>query len=200
MRPLTTAFFLLAVLLLQATPAVTADKAERLLALVGVWQLDSRVSEDPLRMLRQMEGRSPGSGGGRRGGAGDRDAAEGDSSLARLEERLGEFTSGEEVLTLASTDSQLTITYWDDHQRVLRVDGKKVEEMRADGAVSVKASWGSSDRLLVRTESSTVGKTLEIFELGDRGDKLFVTVELYPKGSKRPFSFQRLYNKLTSGG
>jgi hypothetical protein len=42
------------------------------------------------------------------------------------------------------------------------------------------------------------GKRIEIYELGDRGDKLFVTVEIYRKGLKRPFSFDRVYHRVTA--
>ncbi len=54
------------------------------------------------------------------------------------------------------------------------------------------AATGSSSRPL----GDPVGKVVEVFELGGRGEKLFVTVDLYQKGSSRRFSFQRLYNRI----
>lgn len=179
-------------LLLSLAPAAAraGDKEAGLQALVGVWRLDRNVSEDPKRMLRQARGRSPGPGRSDRGGGEN-------SPDPNLEERVDALTAGAEVLTFAYKDELLTLTYWDDRQRVFRVDGKKVAETRSAGSVEVQASWKSSDRLIVKT-GAPAGKEVEIFEMGERGDKLFVTVELYRKGSKDPFSFECLYQRVTS--
>ncbi|MCZ6727319.1 MAG: hypothetical protein O7A98_08175 [Acidobacteria bacterium] len=180
-------------LLLALVPAevVAGDKQAGLRALVGVWRLDRNVSEDPRRLLRQARRRSAGRGRSDRGG--------GENSLdPSLEERVDALTAGAEVLTFAYRDELLTLIYWDDRQRVFRVDGKKVAETRPAGRVEVQASWKSSDRLIVKTTGGPAGKEVEIFEIGERGDKLFVTVELYRKGSKDPFSFESLYFRVAS--
>ena len=183
---------LIAVVLFLAPAGTSAgDKDAGLQALVGVWRLDSNVSEDPQRLLRKARGRSPGQG------RSERDGGE-DSRGASLEDRVAELTAGAEVLTFAYQEELLTLTYWDDRERHFRIDGKKVSESRPAGSVQVQASWKSSDRLIVKTTGAPAGRVVEIFEMGSRGDKLFVTIELYRKGSKYPFSFECLYNRVTS--
>ena len=172
-------------------PSTAADRDSGLARMVGVWQLDSKVSEDPLRKLRAaLRGAPP----PRRADAEERSAAAG----GELEQRLLPLTRGVGVLTLSYSAPELTVTYWDDRQRVLRVDGKKAALEEEGRQVVVEAGWKGSDRLVVETRSGPGERRLEIWELGERGDKLFVTFELYRKGHRWPFRFERLYNRVTS--
>jgi hypothetical protein len=183
-----------AILVLIAAGAAAADRDTGLARLVGVWQLDSRVSDDPVRELQQASRAGPPPASRR----GDRDAGEAAARLDLLERRVGEAVRGDEVLTFAYETPSLRIAYWDDHQRVLRVDGKPVDVDTEDGAAKAEAGWKASDRLVVKTEGPS-GRRVEIFELGDRGDHLFVTVEIYRKGFKQPFSYDRVYDRVTAG-
>jgi hypothetical protein len=189
----------LAALSLAAAPAPASDRAEGLARLAGVWQLDHRVSDDPIRMLRSAGVPPPGERPGGRRSPEARREDERAEGVGLLEERLEAFTEGIGVLTIAFEDPELSITYWDDRERVLVVNGKERDAEGPRGPVRVEADWGSSDRLVVKTHGDPAGKVVEVFEIGGRGEKLFVTVDLYRKGTKRRFSFQRLYYRLESG-
>ena len=174
----------LIVVSLLPTPATGGDREAGLRALAGVWQLDQRISDDPHRRLREERGRRP----PRRGDKGPPDFGP----------RIELVTKGSNVLTIAYTDGTLAITDWNDDVLELEVDGKKRSATRQGMPVELEAGWKSSDRLVVRTTGVPGGWIRETYELGQRGAKLFVTVELQRRGSKYPFVFERLYNR-TSG-
>jgi len=180
---------------LAASPAPAADRGAGLARLAGVWQLDARVSDDPLRMVRSAESRRPAPGRSERGRA---EGGRPEPGAEQLAERVTEVVAGANVLVIAWNDPRLTITTWDDRERTLVV-GRKVDEEGPRGPVRVTASWKGSDRLVVATEGDPAGRRLEIYELGGRGDQLFVTVELKVAGSKWPFSFERVYNRVAAG-
>jgi len=104
-------------------------------------------------------------------------------------------TYGSNVVTIAYREGELSLTDWNDAVQTFRVDGKKRPAKRQEFDVSVKSEWKSSDRLVVRTEGAPGGWVRETYELGERGDKLFVLVELQRPGSKSTFSFTRLYHR-----
>lgn len=195
-RRLTVATFGLAGLvglLASAAPAAGGDRDVGLGRMVGVWQLDSRVSEDPLRMLQRARLAGPPSRPQRRGG----DEAEEPGALDLLERRVTAAVRGDSVLTFAYDAPNLRITDWDDHQRVLQVGGKATDVETDGGMARVAAAWKGSDRLVVTTEGAE-GKRIDVYELGDRGSTLFVTVELHRKGRQRPFSYDRVYHRVTA--
>ena len=173
---------MLASWMLCAAPSPAADRDTGLARLTGVWQLDHRVSEDPERMLRQGGGFAP-----RRRGQ--------EAPQPHFGTRVKLVTQGSNVLTFTYRDRVVTVTNLHDVVRTLRVDGKKHAVTRGDLALEVEAGWKSSDRLVVKTTGAPGGWIRETFELGERGDKLFVTVELQRKGSKWPFVFERLYHR-----
>jgi len=186
-RPAVVGWLLLVALLLPGLlligSSLQAAERDRAAELVGVWRLDRQVSDDPERELSQARLRLiPG------------DDAEASERLEQLQRRLTVFLDRIEILTIAWAEPVFTFTYWDEQPRALTLGAKTVEQ-RPEGPVEVKVSWKSSDRLVVKTGGLADGWTRESYELGGRGDKLFVTIELQRRGSKVPFSFERLYNR-----
>jgi hypothetical protein len=173
---------------LAAAAATAAERDAGLAQLVGIWQLDHRVSEDPRRLLHQEEAppRDP------RG----RSKEPPPQSFA---ERVKMVTDGGDVLTLAYHAPTLTITDWNDAVITFEVDGKSRPVERQGMRVEVEAGWKGGDRLIVKTVGAPGGWIRETYELGGRGDKLFVTVELQRQGAKYPLTFKRLYNKAGAG-
>ena len=112
-----------------------------------------------------------------------------------FETRAKMVVEGSNVLTIAHREGEVSFTDWNDVVQTLRVDGRKWPAERGGFAVTVEAEWKSSDRLVVRTTGVPGGWILETYELGERGDKLFVRVELQRPGSKTRFTFNRLYNR-----
>ncbi len=193
------------VLLLAAPPVAAGGKEEGLARMAGIWQLDTRASDDPRRTLdearRDAEARNSAKGrtGRRRPEDAPRDR-EGAMVLDDLRERTKRWLDGGQVLTVDVDGHVVTITDWRDRQRSLQVDGKRVP-VEIDGAPAVaEASWRSSDRLVVKTTGGPGGKSVEIYELGNRGQTLFLTVELEIKGWGQPFAFDRVYHRVESGG
>ena len=175
---------LLAVTFTVTAPLANAGGREAGLArLVGVWQLDQRVSDDPGRLLRPRGGGPPPADRGE------------DRPRPDYRQRAAMVIEGANVLTFAYNEGELTITNWDDEVQVLVVNGKKRQAQRKGIDVQVEAGWKSSDRLVVKTTGAPGGWIRETYELGGRGEKLFVTVELQRQGSRWPLSFQRLYNR-----
>jgi hypothetical protein len=176
-----------------ATPALAADRDTGLARMVGVWQLDTRSSDDPLRALTRARLTAPPPLPSDRRG----DEAERPALLDALQGRVEEVVRGDSVLTFTYASPNLQVTYWDDRRRAFTVDGRPEEVATEGGSVRQEVEWIGSDRLRVKTDGGD-GKRIEIYELGDRGDKLFVTVEIYRKGLKRPFSFDRVYHRVTA--
>lgn len=177
---------ILAVGLLSAPlPASAGDRESGLARLVGVWQIDQRVSDDPQRLLRQADrGSVPRQGK--------------EKPRSEFGERVSMVTEGANVLTIAYAEGVATLTDWHDAVQTLQVDGKRRSAERGGNAVEVEAGWKSSDRLVVKTTGVPGGWIRETYELGERGDKLFVTVELQRKGSRFPFAFDRLYHRAVA--
>lgn len=174
-------------LTLAPASAEAADREAGLARLVGVWQIDQQVSEDPHRILRQADRRYV-----------PRQGKE--KARPAFGQRATMVTDGTNVLTIAYGEGEVTLTDWNDAIQTLHVDGKRWPAERGGIAVEVEAGWKSSDRLVVKTTGAPGGWIRESYELGERGDKLFVTVELQRKGSKFPFTFKRLYHRAGGRG
>jgi hypothetical protein len=172
---------------LSPAAAGSADRDAGLVRLVGVWQLDVRVSEDPRRLLHRQQ--APPRDPHLRGKAGREPAPQ------SFDERVKMVTEGADVLTIAYHALTLTITDWNDAVRTLEVDGKSRSVERQGVRVDVEAGWKGSDRLIVTSAGAPGGWIRETYELGGRGELLFVTVELQRLGLKEPLTFRRLYNK-----
>jgi len=175
-----------AVGVLCAPPSASAgDRESGLARLVGVLQIDQRVSDDPQRLLRQVGRGSAPRQGREKGGS-------------EFGQRVSMVTEGANVLTITYLEGVVTLTDWRDAVQTLRVDGKRWPAERGGMSVEVEAGWKSSDRLVVKTTGTPGGWIRETYELGDRGDKLFVATELQRKGSRFPFTFDRLYHRAVA--
>ncbi len=200
----------LALALVSAGPA-PADK-DGLSTLAGVWQLDTRASEDPRAMLprRDTFGEEPEQPEVRRengrtvrtwsfGGGNRRDRR---AIYEELRQKALSIHEGAEVLAIHVEGDTVAMTDWNEVERRWTVDGKRQPASFAlagtEIPVEVEASWRSSDRLVVETTGAPGGKIIEIFEPGNRGLTLFVKTEIRVPKSRLPFVYQRVYHRLSS--
>ena len=208
MKPSTVWSGILLTLVLASGALMAADSGAQHPDFTGAWELDERMSEDPVEQAKKAMAElrsdwrsgSRGGGGGRGGGKGGSGGGRGtgrgdgaDSNQGAMASRVTVLVgSGADRLAIAQDDPQVSITYSTDLTRTLYTDGRNVETKDARGEVKTTSKWKKT-KLVVEAKSD-LGKVTENYELEEGGNRLFVDVKVKPEGEMPSFTFRRTYN------
>lgn len=179
-------------------------------ALQGTWRLNEDITARMMEGLRSQggpgggregfRGRPPGGGGrggGRPGGMGGGSGPEGRRGEGGPRPSLDAF----DVLTIAQTDTEVTITDKNGHARVLKTDGSKVRDEAAPGGpAELRTKWGKDGSLVVKVKPQEGPARTETYVVSNDGKHLYLTVEMEGGGRRPAFKIRRAYDPAPAEG
>jgi hypothetical protein len=120
-----------------------------------------------------------------------------DEQRARMRQTMQLALQAPATLTIAESDSSVTITADTGAALVLYGDGRKLKQtVDGGGDLEIKARWLGND-FVVEREVSGGGKVTEDYLRSPDGKQLFVIVSL-DNGRGRSLDFRRVYDTVAS--
>ena len=191
--------------------------------LSGRWTYSALESDNPRNMMQRRDsaggdrpGGYPGMGGGRggfgggqrgfggrrgfrggRGGGGGGGGGMSDEQRARMRQTMELAFQPPAALTIASTDSTVTLTADSGAALVIYSDGRTLKQPVAGGGdVEIKGRWQGND-FVVKRKVSGGGKVSEDYLRSQDGKQLYVIVS-FDGGRGRSIEFRRVYDRAAS--
>jgi hypothetical protein len=174
---------------LLAATALAADKARPDFS--GTWQLNEQQSDDIREKIREaIRARMRGGGMGGRGGPGE---PGGGGRMGQARERMRRMQEGMQRLTIAQTESEMTVTNAVERKQSFFTDGRTQTREGGFGPVKFEANWKKRSLVVIEkpeTEGATVTRTY-FFRRDD--PHLYVNVKVEGRGPV--FDYQRVYDR-----
>jgi hypothetical protein len=176
--------------LLLAATTFAADKTRPNFS--GTWQLNEELSDDIREKIGEaIRARMRGGGMGGRGGPGG--PPDGGGRMGQARERMKQMQEGMQRLTIAQTESELTVTNAIDREQRFFTDGRKQTREGGFGPVEFEATWKKRSLVVIEkpeAEGATVTRTY-FFRRDD--PHLYVNVKVEGRGPV--FDYQRVYDR-----
>jgi hypothetical protein len=135
--------------------------------------------------------------GGRRGGGGGAGGGMSDEQRARIRQTMQLAFQAPATLTIAETDSTVTLTPESATALAVYSDGRKIKQtVDGGGDIEIKGRWQGND-FVVERKVSGGGKVTEDYLRSQDGKQLFVIVNV--EGVRgRAIEFRRVYDATAS--
>ena len=195
--------------LLTQVPRVIAQSAPT--SIVGVWTLNTELSDAPPgapqpgdREGRGRPGGPGGSGGGRRGGGGGfgggggrgadgggRGGRGNPEDMQRRRDAVRDIMSAPDRMTITRTESMVIVTTGDGRTTRLATDGSKVKD--ESNGIERKTHW-DHDQLVTEISGLQGGKVTETYAIDPESHRLKVTVEVAGGRGRELAARHRVYD------
>src|SRR2546422_3071857 len=144
-----------------------------------------------------------GFGGGREGGGGGGGGGMSEEQRQRMQQTLRLVFQAPAAITIAQTDSTVTLAPDTGAALILPSSGKKIRQEATrdgDGDVEIKGRW-QGNAFTVERKVSGGGKVTEDYLRSPDGKQLFVIVSFdNGRGGSRAITFRRIYDGATGTG
>jgi hypothetical protein len=175
--------------------------------ILGAWELNRDVSDDPRKKTQQARSSNAGSGGGyggRRGGIGGGypggprggyGGRGGESDEER--QKMQQLFTPANAITLSMTGAEVDLTDDQNRKRAFITDGRKLQKSKDTNYQEIAAKW-EGHRLVTEEKDPRGNKMSRTFELSYDGMQLYETLHMTVGRNNTPLVIRYVYDQASS--